>query len=125
ALNAELIGDYASACQLYLNALASEDEDVDNNEVRMWEEGRFECFVKLSQWESLADTVLVDIDKNLNKLWEDEYQDPYLQYFMQSMFKLAHGTEDHDFHRQNFLDFIEDAMTDSERKTLLVSQYPI
>ncbi|RHZ54169.1 hypothetical protein Glove_429g27 [Diversispora epigaea] len=125
ALNAEFIGDYGSACKLYLEALGSEDEDADENEIRVWEEGRFECYVKLSQWDDLAETVLLDIDRDLDKLWDDDYQDPYLQYFMRSMFKLAHGTDDHDSHRQMFLNFIENAMNDSDHKTLLTSQYPI
>ncbi|CAG8511510.1 8195_t:CDS:10 [Diversispora eburnea] len=125
ALNSEFIGDYGSACKLYLEALGSEDENADENEIRVWEEGRFECYVKLSQWDDLAETVLLDIDRDLDKLWDDDYQDPYLQYFMRSMFKLAHGTDNHDSHRQMFLNFIENAMNDSDHKTLLTSQYPI
>ncbi|CAG8725954.1 12134_t:CDS:2, partial [Dentiscutata heterogama] len=73
ALNAELIGDYASACEFYLRAL-SEVEDADDAEVTVWEEGRFECFEKLSKWDDLAETVCVDIDSDLEKLWDQDFQ---------------------------------------------------
>lgn len=44
---------------------------------------------------------------------------------MRSMFKLAHGTDFHDNHRQMFFNFIDNAMNDLDRRTLLTSQYPI
>jgi len=40
----------------------------------LWEERRFDCFEKLCQWDDLAETVLVDIEGELNKLWDDELQ---------------------------------------------------
>ncbi|CAG8461030.1 2617_t:CDS:10, partial [Racocetra fulgida] len=66
-------GDYASACEFYLQAL-SEVEDADDAEVTIWEEGRFECFEKLSKWDDLAETVYVDIDSDLDKLWDQDFQ---------------------------------------------------
>ncbi|CAG8470552.1 4251_t:CDS:10, partial [Scutellospora calospora] len=123
ALNAELIGDYASACQFYLQALSTV-EDADDAEITVWEEGRFECFEKLSKWDDLAETVCVDIDNDLDKLWDQDYQYPYLQYFMHSLFKLAHGDNDV-IHRDMFFDFVDRALSDSERKSFLTAQYPI
>ncbi|CAG8447289.1 28742_t:CDS:10 [Dentiscutata erythropus] len=123
ALNAELIGDYASACEFYLQAL-SEVEDADDAEVTVWEEGRFECFEKLSKWDDLAETVCVDIDSDLEKLWDQDFQYPYLQYFMHSFFKLVHGQTEEN-HRNMFFSFIDRALSDPERKSFLTSQYPI
>ncbi|CAG8455683.1 16904_t:CDS:10, partial [Cetraspora pellucida] len=123
ALNAELIGDYASACEFYLQAL-SEVEDADDAEVTIWEEGRFECFEKLSKWDDLVETVYVDIDSDLDKLWDQEFQYPYLQYFMHSLFKLVHGQNDASY-CDIFFNFIDSSLSDQDRKSFLTAQYPI
>ncbi|CAG8674821.1 9711_t:CDS:10, partial [Gigaspora margarita] len=44
------------------------------NDVTFWEEGRLECFEKLSKWDDLAETVHLDIDSNLEKLWDQDFQ---------------------------------------------------
>ncbi|CAG8489558.1 14379_t:CDS:10 [Funneliformis mosseae] len=123
ALNAELLGDYALACSHYLEALNSEAE-VDDIEVALWEERRFDCLEKLCQWDDLAKTVLVDIEDNLSNLWDDELQEIYLQYFIHSFFKLAHSDE-HNEYRQLFFDFINSTMNNQYQKSLLTAQYPI
>ncbi|CAI2170936.1 4833_t:CDS:10 [Funneliformis geosporum] len=123
ALNAELLGDYALACNHYLEALNSEAE-VDDIEVALWEERRFDCLEKLCQWDDLAETVLVDIEGNLSNLWDDELQEIYLQYFIHSFFKLAHCDE-HNEHRQLFFDFIDSTNNNQYQKSLLTTQYPI
>ncbi|GES81504.1 DNA-dependent protein kinase catalytic subunit [Rhizophagus clarus] len=127
ALNAELLGDYALACKYYLEALKSET-DVDDIEVALWEERRFECFEKLCQWDDLAETVLVDIEGQLSNLWEDELQDIYLQHFIHSFFKLSlsdDNSDDNSEHRQLFFDFINGAISNQYQKSLLTTQYPI
>ncbi|RGB41839.1 hypothetical protein C1646_738849 [Rhizophagus diaphanus] len=127
ALNAELLGDYALACKYYLEALKSET-DVDDIEVALWEERRFDCYEKLCQWDDLAENVLVDIEGQLSNLWEDELQDIYLQHFIHSFFKLSlsdDNSDDNSEHRQLFFDFINSAISNQYQKSLLTTQYPI
>nr|CAG8448912.1 4810_t:CDS:10 [Entrophospora candida] len=129
ALNAEMIGDYSSACYHYLKALKNQqniENIIEENiiEAETWEEGRFECYEKLCQWDDLAETVNVDLDGDLEKLWSEEYQDSYLNYFFHSFFKLTHGTNDNNY-KQRFYTFIDNAMKDPERTSLLELHFPI
>ncbi|CAG8754656.1 3688_t:CDS:10, partial [Racocetra persica] len=102
-----------SACKFYLQAL-SDVEDADDAEVTIWEEGRYECFEKLSKWDDLAETVYVDIDSDLDKLWDQDFQ----------FVKLTYGQNDKSY-CGIFFNFIDRSLSDPDRKSFLTAQYLI
>eukprot|EP01125_Pyxidicula_operculata_P008002 TRINITY_DN2699_c0_g1_i1.p1 TRINITY_DN2699_c0_g1~~TRINITY_DN2699_c0_g1_i1.p1 ORF type:complete len:2900 (-),score=828.74 TRINITY_DN2699_c0_g1_i1:54-8009(-) len=89
ALEAELNGDYASALKIYHNATEILDQGKFNPppsdwETDLWEIGRLECFVKLTQWDYLLKNTMAEIDNDTIKLWDNLYKDPYLRYYIHS-----------------------------------------
>ena len=65
---------------------ASELDDVSDLEIGLWYSGRLECFNRLSYWDELAANTLVEVH-NTEQLWEREYREPYLGYFLRSHIK--------------------------------------
>lgn len=57
-------------------------------EADLWENGRLECFVKLTRWDILAKNILTEIDDDLSQLWTSQYKDPYLKFFVDSAINL-------------------------------------
>ncbi|ORY53674.1 hypothetical protein BCR33DRAFT_779027 [Rhizoclosmatium globosum] len=91
AISAELLGDFETAKNKYLEGLGSENLDVSEAELQLWTTQRLECMNKLGEWSLLAASVLQDVDDNLNSLWEPENVDPYLKLFLRSHLKLREG----------------------------------
>lgn len=84
------------------------------HEVDLWENGRLECLAKLTRWNDLAENTLAEVDGATNRLWEEQYIDPYLNYFMESHIKLKERWPE-------LWDFIDSA--NAEQKEFLESKF--
>ncbi|KAF9184663.1 hypothetical protein BGZ51_003206 [Haplosporangium sp. Z 767] len=95
AIEAEVLGDYDSAFKLYfdgINQLVDGTIRVDAAEQDIWAHGRLECLEYLGDWNLLAANTMSDLDNDIEKeVWTEDYQDPYLHYFLTSYTKLVDG----------------------------------
>ncbi|KAG0254733.1 hypothetical protein BG011_005543 [Mortierella polycephala] len=95
AIEAEVLGDYDSAFKIYfdgINQLVDGAIRVDAAEQDIWAHGRLECLEYLGDWNLLAANTMSDLDNDIEKeVWTEDYQDPYLHYFLTSYTKLVDG----------------------------------
>ncbi|TSL34570.1 DNA-dependent protein kinase catalytic subunit [Bagarius yarrelli] len=123
ALQAEAKGDYADAVKLYNEALNTEewtDGEPTDTEKDFWEIAALEAYDHLTEWKSLQYCATVNIDHNLDRMWEDPfYQETYLQHMIRSMLKqLQQGPRD-----QALLSFVDAAMKVEQRKLVMETHY--
>lgn len=99
ALEAELQGDYTQACKKYTEAINHLDQHgrdktqwannpPTDQEVDLWENGLLECYVKLTDWELLNKNTHAEIEGRTEILWQDNYREPYLGYYVRSSMKI-------------------------------------
>ncbi|KAJ3092198.1 hypothetical protein HK102_009852 [Quaeritorhiza haematococci] len=96
AINAEILGDFQHALDLYLHGLESylkgtETEEYEEYEVDIWARARLECLAKLGRWDEVGVNVMEDIHDRVDTLWEEGTQDPCLDYFIRSFLRLKDG----------------------------------
>ncbi|XP_077022849.1 DNA-dependent protein kinase catalytic subunit isoform X2 [Tamandua tetradactyla] len=127
ALLAEARGDYSEAAKQYNEALNKQewlDGEPTEAEKDFWELASLDCYNHLTEWKSLAycSTVSVDSESppDLNKMWSEPfYQETYLPYMVRSKLKLLlQGGGD-----QSLLTFIDAAVNEALRKTLIELHY--
>ena len=91
AIDAEIRGDFAEACNLFYDSIQEYADESDKAEVlsaehiviakinleqfAVWEQERMRCFEKLNQWSDVAGSVSVDVKSNFNEsLWDPAYR---------------------------------------------------
>lgn len=133
AIDAEVIGDYDKAVQVYFEGITKFFEhqvDVDDAEQTIWANGRLECLEYLGDWEHLEQNMMSDLGNNPEDVWNEVYQDPYLRYYLTCYTKMIDGKVDDGmlevwtFDNPNPLfKFIDDAMNHPLHNHILTSQY--
>ncbi|XP_062919332.1 DNA-dependent protein kinase catalytic subunit isoform X2 [Mobula hypostoma] len=127
ALLAEAKNDFATAVQLYDQALNSEewmDGEPTSAEKDFWDIAALECYNQLTEWRPLEYCSVVNISDttpvDLEKIWTNPfYQETYLPYMMRSKVKLLQlGEAD-----QSLLTFIDNAMKVNQRRTIIETHY--
>ncbi|KAI8075324.1 hypothetical protein BC940DRAFT_249003 [Gongronella butleri] len=94
AVEAQLRGDVAEACEKYQDAMQHHFNEASSAEYKVWEQERLACFEQLTQWHDVAFSTLADLPNGTDDLWSRQYQVPYLHHFMQSFSKLRDGQQD-------------------------------
>lgn len=102
AINAMVSGDYSRAMTLYDEALTRFDavqngeSDWDGraptaDEIELWSDERMECMRQLTEWQTLRENVLVEVDGEPERLWMDEYRKKgdYLRHYFTSSLKVS------------------------------------
>ncbi|KAI9335926.1 NUC194 domain-containing protein, partial [Obelidium mucronatum] len=120
AIAAELLGDFETAKNKYLEGLESENLEANEAEPKLWSTERLECMNKLGEWNDLATSVLHDVDNNIERVWEEDKVDPYLKLFLRSHLKLRNtSAEDSDIDVGAVKTLIEDAKKDVTKRQIL------
>jgi hypothetical protein len=94
AIDAESEGDYLKASNLLLDLIEQSSEEVGYTEVSMhyvdawhdfvtylpslqsniWEQERLRCLEKMALWDDLALNVMIELEEDVEALWESETQ---------------------------------------------------
>jgi DNA-dependent protein kinase catalytic subunit len=133
AIAAEVIGDYDLAVKIYFEGIMkhfANEVHADETEQIIWAHGRLECLEHLGDWDYLEANMMSDLDNNLQELWTEDYQDPYLHYFLTSYIKLADGKREDTMlepwtadNPNPLFQFIDDAMNNPEHRQILTTQH--
>ncbi|KAG0937620.1 hypothetical protein G6F57_007384 [Rhizopus arrhizus] len=95
AIDSEVLGDYAAAYNQFAQSKESLVGFVSEVELHLWQEEMLHCYEKLTQWDDIVKDVNAALpEKSYYKLWDPEYQDPYLYHFIRSFTKLRQGLHD-------------------------------
>lgn len=93
AIAAQLRGDHFKAQNIFFEALdLSESGGTPNGkapthyELDHWDDERLECCHQLTEWETLRDNVLVQMDNDISKIWSQD--DMYLRHYIASTIKI-------------------------------------
>ncbi|KAH9508229.1 hypothetical protein Btru_050515 [Bulinus truncatus] len=128
AIEAEARGEYKTANSIYSEIIGRqnwEDGDPLDAEIDFWDISRMECLDHLSQWKDLETISVRGVDSsdqpNLDRVWDDGfYQENYLPYVMRSKLKLLLSGDEN---QQSLLTFVDNCMTDSQKKQYLENRY--
>lgn len=133
AIEAEVIGDYEGAGVAYFDGimqLNADEIEIDDAEQNIWANGRLEALEALGNWDILEKNMVMDLEGDPEKVWTEEYIDPYLHYYLTSYTKLVKGRTDdgmlEPWSSENpnpLFAFLSQAMNEPERRQLLTSQY--
>ncbi|KAF9360792.1 hypothetical protein BGX26_007743 [Mortierella sp. AD094] len=133
AIEAEVVGDYDRAVKVYFDGITkhfANEVHVDDAEQSIWAHGRLECLEHLGDWDYLEANMMSDLDNDPRELWTEDYQDPYLHYFLTSYIKLVDGKREDEMlelwsaEKPNPLfQFIDDAMNNPSHRQVLATQY--
>ncbi|ORE05303.1 hypothetical protein BCV72DRAFT_250689 [Rhizopus microsporus var. microsporus] len=132
AIDSEVLGDYATAYNQFGQAKESLHNFVDQSEAHLWQEQMLHCYEKLTQWDDIVKDIYAAIPRrDYSKLWESEYQDPYLHYFMRSFTKQRNGITDEEGNEIPWSDenpnplfsFIEKALKNSNQRQYILRYY--
>ncbi|KAF7728429.1 hypothetical protein EC973_006107 [Apophysomyces ossiformis] len=132
AIDAEIRGDYEAALELLVSSFENLADTVSDEEVNVWSQEQLKCFEKLTQWESITNSVEVEIEHDYELLWHPQVRDPYLGYFLRSLVKLREGymTEQGDYVTWTketpnpMYQFIRDASQTASKLEHLIHHYP-
>ncbi|KAG0050163.1 hypothetical protein BGZ83_005055 [Gryganskiella cystojenkinii] len=133
AIEAEVVGDYDKAVQVYFDGITKffdKQIDVDDTEQAIWANGRLECLEYLGDWEHLEQNMMSDLEGKSEEVWDEAYQDPYLRYYLTCYTKMIDGKVDDGMLELWSADmpnplfkFIDDAMNHPLHNHILTSQY--
>ncbi|KAF9401271.1 hypothetical protein BGX21_002182 [Mortierella sp. AD011] len=133
AIEAEVVGDYDRAVKVYFDGITkhfANEVHVDDAEQSIWAHGRLECLEHLGDWDYLEANMMSDLDNDTQELWTEDYQDPYLHYFLTSYIKLVDGKREDEMlelwsaEKPNPLfQFVDDAMNNPSHRQVLATQY--
>ncbi|KAF8935223.1 hypothetical protein BGZ52_000691 [Haplosporangium bisporale] len=133
AIEAEVVGDFEGAGVAYFDGimqLNAEEIEIDDAEQNIWANGRLEALEALGNWDILEKNMVMDLEGDPEKVWTEEYIDPYLHYYLTSYTKLVNGRTDdgmlEPWSSENpnpLFAFLSLAMNEPERRQLLTSQY--
>ncbi|KAF9116341.1 hypothetical protein BGX27_003334 [Mortierella sp. AM989] len=133
AIEAEVVGDYDRAVKVYFDGITkhfANEVHVDDAEQSIWAHGRLECLEHLGDWDYLEANMMSDLDNDPQELWTEDYQDPYLHYFLTSYIKLVDGKREDEMLELWSIDkpnplfqFVDDAMNNPQHRQILVAQY--
>ncbi|KAG0205959.1 hypothetical protein BGX33_007637 [Mortierella sp. NVP41] len=133
AIAAEVVGDYDGAVKIYFDGITkhfANEIHVDDVEQSIWAHGRLECLEHLADWGYLEANMMSDLEQNPQDIWTDDYQDPYLHYFLTSYIKLFDGKREDEMLEPWTPDspnplfaFIDEAMSNTAHRHVLVTQY--
>ncbi|KAG0357941.1 hypothetical protein BG005_002930 [Podila minutissima] len=133
AIEAEVVGDFEGAGVAYFDGimkLNAEEIEIDDAEQNIWANGRLEALEALGNWDILEKNMVMDLEGDPEKVWTDEYVDPYLHYYLTSYIKLVNGRTDEGMlepwsseNPNPLFGFLSQAMNEPERRQLLTSQY--
>ncbi|KAF9390467.1 hypothetical protein CPB97_009177 [Podila verticillata] len=133
AIEAEVVGDFEAAGVAYFDGimqLNAEEIEIDDAEQNIWANGRLEALEALGNWDILEKNMVMDLEGDPEKVWTEEYIDPYLHYYLTSYTKLVNGRTDdgmlEPWSSENpnpLFAFLSLAMNEPERRQLLTSQY--
>lgn len=134
ALEAELQGDYSEARRLYTEVLQllqkvgphsdvwrqptrQTHSSLSSREIELWEASLLECYCRLTEWETLAQTILDHVNGDIEKLWSDPCsREPFIRYFVQSHLKLREKWTE-------LMNFVTRALQNDERRAYLERFY--
>ncbi|KAF9937669.1 hypothetical protein BGZ67_001000 [Mortierella alpina] len=97
AIEAEVLGDYGRAAEVYFEAIDkyySQEIEIDEIERGIWAQGRLECLEYLGEWNNLEANMMADLDNDPREIWSEDYQDPYLHFYLTTYLKLVDGKEE-------------------------------
>ncbi|KAF8937820.1 hypothetical protein BGZ58_002088 [Dissophora ornata] len=133
AIEAEVVGDYDRAVDVYFKGITkylTNEVHVDDAEKNVWAQGRLECLEHLGDWDLLEANMMEDLENNPRELWTEDYQDPYLHYFLASYIKLADGRREDEMlepwsaeNPNPLFQFVDEAMNNPGHRQVLVTQY--
>ncbi|CAB4027386.1 DNA-dependent kinase catalytic subunit, partial [Paramuricea clavata] len=122
ALEAEGRGDYTKALKLYSQ---SSEGDALQVEVDLWDDSILECCKRLTLWDKMEESCLVDVDEkdgvvDLDQMWRDEYfKEHYLPFLLRSKTKQFCSGK----HDDQFLNFISNSLKDEQQKAYLENKF--
>ncbi|KAF9918927.1 hypothetical protein BX616_004199 [Lobosporangium transversale] len=133
AIEAEVVGDYDRAVKVYFDGITkhfANEIHVDDVEQSIWAHGRLECLEHLGDWDYLEANMMSDLDNDSQELWTEDYQDPYLHYFLTSYIKLVDGRRESEMlefwtaeNPNPLFQFIDEAMNNPSHRQILTTQY--
>ncbi|KAF9909938.1 hypothetical protein EC991_007741 [Linnemannia zychae] len=133
AIAAEVVGDYDGAVKIYFDGITkhfANEIHVDDIEQSIWAHGRLECLEHLADWGYLEANMMSDLEQNPQDIWTDDYQDPYLHYFLTSYIKLFDGKREDEMLEPWTVDspnplfaFLDEAMSHTAHRHVLVTQF--
>ncbi|KAG0005263.1 hypothetical protein BGZ65_011584, partial [Modicella reniformis] len=133
AIAAEVVGDYDRAVKVYFDGITkhfANEVSADEAEQTIWAHGRLECLEHLGDWDYLEANMMSDLDNDPKELWTEDYQDPYLHYFLTSYIKLAEGKREEEMlepwtaeNPNPLFQFVDDAMNNPAHRQILTTQY--
>ncbi|KAG0369575.1 hypothetical protein BGZ54_009551 [Gamsiella multidivaricata] len=133
AIAAEVVGDYDRAVRVYFDGITNHITNgmhVDGAEQDVWAHGRLECLEHLGDWDYLEANMMSDLDNDSREVWTEDYQNPYLHYFLTSYIKLYEGKREDEMleiwtteNPNPLFQFIDDAMNNPAHRQILTTQY--
>ncbi|KAI1315202.1 hypothetical protein EDD11_001140 [Mortierella claussenii] len=133
AIEAEVVGDYDRAVKVYFDGITkhfANEIQVDDAEQSIWAHGRLECLEHLGDWDYLEANMMSDLDNDPQELWTEDYQDPYLHYFLTSYIKLVEGKREEEMlemwtpeQPNPLFQFLDEAMNNPSHRQILTTQY--
>ncbi|KAF9965129.1 hypothetical protein BGZ70_005357 [Mortierella alpina] len=133
AIEAEVLGDYGRAAEVYFEAIDkyySQEIEIDEIERGIWAQGRLECLEYLGEWNNLEANMMADLDNDPREIWSEDYQDPYLHFYLTTYLKLVDGKEEDGMltawtseNPNPLFRFIERAMNNPAHRQVLTTQY--
>ncbi|KAF9955057.1 hypothetical protein BGZ72_004086 [Mortierella alpina] len=133
AIEAEVLGDYGRAAEVYFEAIDkyySQEIEIDEIERGIWAQGRLECLEYLGEWNNLEANMMADLDNDPREIWSDDYQDPYLHFYLTTYLKLVDGKEEDGMltawsseNPNPLFRFIDRAMNNPAHRQVLTTQF--
>ncbi|KAI9317523.1 hypothetical protein BX666DRAFT_1857295, partial [Dichotomocladium elegans] len=91
AIDSEIDGQFANACNLFEKAYEQHHAEVDIEEAEFWLRERLHCYEQLTQWDDIA----INLDFFIKgDMWDDSNRDENMGYFVRSFTKLRDGYVD-------------------------------
>ncbi|CAO3567705.1 unnamed protein product [Mortierella alpina] len=133
AIEAEVLGDYGRAAEVYFEAIDkyySQEIEIDEIERGIWAQGRLECLEYLGEWNNLEANMMADLDNDPREIWSEDYQNPYLHFYLTTYLKLVDGKEEDGMltawtseNPNPLFRFIERAMNNPAHRQVLTTQF--
>ncbi|CAO3672189.1 unnamed protein product [Umbelopsis ramanniana] len=96
AIDAESEGDYLLASGMLLDLIEQCNEEVGYTESNIWEQERLRCLEKMALWDDLALNVMVEVEDDVELLWDTGTHRYYFDFFMKCFSKLPGGIQKQD-----------------------------
>ncbi|KAI8906218.1 hypothetical protein DFJ77DRAFT_504568 [Powellomyces hirtus] len=126
ALTAESSKQYELALIKYRESM--EITDIKDIERDIYHEGFGECLENLGLWDDLLFCVLQDIESDTEKLWDENFEEPYMKRFFRAHLRLWEGYTDNGIFQEwtsgnPLATFVQGAMKDPRKRHALETRY--